>query len=130
MGRSTEPEQPDAVARLDTRHTKAAKANDAGAQERGSVQIVQFIGKRKSEIGANDCIFSIAAVYRVTGKRGCVTEILQTEVTIAARAVRSAHPGHAHACADRKFVHVAGRRSAYDFADNLMSGDYSGARGW
>jgi hypothetical protein len=37
MGRSTEPEQPDTISMLDTRHTKAAKANDAGAQQRGSV---------------------------------------------------------------------------------------------
>src|SRR6267143_5484817 len=89
MGRSAEPEQPDAIAVLDTGDTKAAKANDACAQERGSVQIVQFIGKRKSEIGANDCVFSITAVDRITGKRGCVTKILQTEVTKAARAVCS-----------------------------------------
>src|SRR6266446_6010206 len=37
MGRSAEPEQPDTIAALDTGDTKAAKANDACAQERGSV---------------------------------------------------------------------------------------------
>jgi hypothetical protein len=37
MGRSAEPEQPDTIAVLDTGDTKAAKANDACAQERGSV---------------------------------------------------------------------------------------------
>jgi hypothetical protein len=55
---------------LDARHTKAAKADNAGAQQRGGMQIVQLIGKRKSEIGANDCVLSVAAIHRVTGKRG------------------------------------------------------------
>jgi hypothetical protein len=37
MGRSTKPEQPDTIAMLDARNTKAAKANNACAQQRGSV---------------------------------------------------------------------------------------------
>jgi hypothetical protein len=55
-------------------------------------------------------------------------------VTIPARAVGSAKPGNAHARADRKFLRSSGRISGsipgYDFADNLMSGDYSGATRW
>jgi len=89
-----------------------------------------LIGKRKSEIGANDCVFSIAAVDGVTGKRGGIAEVLQTEVTIPASAIRSSHPGNADACADRKFLGSAGRISSYNFADNLMSGDDSWATGW
>src|ERR1019366_3706775 len=130
MGRSAEAEQSDAVARLDASHTQAAKTNNACAQQWGSVQIVQLIGKRKSEIGANDRIFRIAAVYGVASKGGRITEILQTKVTIPAGAVGSAKPGNAHARADRKFPGSSGGISGYYFADNLMSGDYSRATRW
>src|ERR1039458_6621808 len=93
-----------------------------------------MLGKRKSEIGANDRIFRIAAVHGVASKGGRITEILQTKVTIPAGAVGSAKPGNAHARADRKFLRscggICGGISGYYFADNLMSGDYSRAERW
>jgi hypothetical protein len=88
-----------------------------------------LIGQRKSEVGANDGVFSIAAVYGITGKGGRIAEILQTQPTIPARAVGSSHPGNADTCADRKALRSSCRISGYDLTDNLMSGDYSGARG-
>jgi hypothetical protein len=125
MGRSSEPKQPDPVAVLDAGHTQAAKAYYAGAQQRGGVEIVELRGQGESKIGANDRVFRIAAVHRVTGKRGRIAEILHAELTIPARAVGSSNPGNAYTRADRKIL----RCSGYDFADNLMSGDHSGAKG-
>jgi hypothetical protein len=130
MGRSTETKQSDAIARLDAGHTQAAKTNNARAQQRGSVQIVELIGKRKSEIGANGRIFRVPAVRAIPSKGGRIAEILQAKLTIPARAVDSANPGNAHPCADSEFLGSAGRMSAYYFADNLMSRDYSRATGW
>ena len=44
MCRRAETKQPDALARFDTRNPQASEANDAGAQQRRSVQIVERCG--------------------------------------------------------------------------------------
>jgi|SRR5208337_1168543 len=126
MGRGAEAEQADTVARLDSCHTQAAKPNNAGAQQRRRVQIVELIGKREREIGANDGEFSIAAICGVTGECGCIAKIFEAEATVLAGTIGSSHPGNAYTGADGEII----RRSGYYFSDNLMSGDDSGAARW
>jgi len=117
----------DTIAVLDSGYTKAAKTNNARAQQRRSMEIVELKGKRKSKVGTNDCVLSVAAIYRITGKRWGIAEILHTEVTIPASAVGSSHPGNAYTRADRRVLHGSGAGSSrYDIADDLMSGNDSG----
>jgi len=123
MGRGAEAEESYTVARLDARYAKTAKTNNASAQQRRGVQIVELVGKRKREIGANDGVFGIAAIYGVTGEGGRIAEILEAEATISAGSVGSSHPGNSDARAGRKII----RGPSYYFTDNLMSGDYSWA---
>jgi hypothetical protein len=126
MGGSPKPEQADTVSGLDAGYTKAAKTDNAGAQQRGGAQIVELIGKAKNEIGASHGKFGVAAVDRVTGKGRGIAEVFQAQPAIAAGAVGSSHPGNADAGADGKVV----RGPGHYLADNLMSGDDSGATGW
>jgi hypothetical protein len=131
MGGSAEAEQADTIAVFDAGYAKAAKSNNACAQQRGGMQIVELMRKRKTKIGTNDRVFGIAAVHRIPGKCWGIAEIFQADVTIPARAVGASHPGNPDTCAYRKFFGGSGAGSSrYDFADNLMPGDYSGATRW
>lgn len=124
--RGAEAEQAYTVARLDARYTQAAETNNAGAQQRRGVQIVELIGKRKRKVGAHDSIFGIAAIYGVTGESGCIAEVFEASATVLAGAIGSSHPGNAYAGAYGKIIRGCG----YYFADDLMSGNYSLAAGW
>jgi hypothetical protein len=85
-----------------------------------------LIGKRESKIGTHDGVFGIATIHGVTGERGRIAEILESSATVLASTVGSSHPGNAYAGTDGKII----CRSGYYFADDLMSGNYSGAERW
>ena len=116
--RSSEAEQSDAFPRLHFRDPKAAKADDARAQQRRGPQIIQLSGQREDKVRAGGCVFRITTVHRIASERGRVAEVLFAALTIPAGAVGAADPRHAHARAQRQL----GCRAGDDVAHNLVSG--------
>jgi hypothetical protein len=55
--RGAEAEQADALARLHSRDAQAAEADDAGAQQRRGVEVVQRVRERIDEVGAGQRVF-------------------------------------------------------------------------
>src|SRR5215472_41154 len=119
--RSAEAEQPNAFPSLDARYSQAPKANDTGAKQRRSVQIVESIRKRKDEVAAGKSNFSVSARHRIASERWRVAQILHALLAIETGAVGSANPGHAYARAQRK----VGSRAVDDFSHDLMSWNQS-----
>jgi hypothetical protein len=120
--RRAETKQAYVITRLDARHTQAAEADNAGAEQGSHVQIVQRFGKWINEIGSDESILSIAAVHCVSRKRWRVTEVFKTSHAIWASSVHSAHPRYAHPSPHRE---VCGG-SIDDVAHNLMPGNQIG----
>jgi hypothetical protein len=117
MCRGAEAEQAHPISVFHARHAQAAKPDNAGAQKRGGVQIVQSFRKSKHEVLASNCIFGIAAIDRVSGERRRVAEILTAMLAIPTRPVSAADPGDAYASANRKLR----IRSVHNFAHDLMT---------
>ena len=86
----TKAEEPDAVAGLHARDAQTAKANDAGAQQRRGVQVVEFGRERINKIAARGGVLGISAVDGISGEDRRVAKIL--EATAAVRAVPSTPP--------------------------------------
>src|ERR1019366_7769017 len=116
--RGSEAEQSDTVPGLDSRHPKTAETDDAGAEERRCVKIVESCRKRDHEIAAGECVFGVAAVDCVAGEGGRVAQVLATLEAIPAGSVRAADPGDAHASAGRK----RRRGSVCDLTGDLVTG--------
>ena len=119
MGGGTEAKEADAVARLDSGDTQAAKADDSGAQQRRGVQIVERIGQWKHEVGARGGELGISAIDRIAGKGGRIAKILPASRAIRAGAVDSADPGHSDPGPERQILVCA----IHNLADDLMAGD-------
>src|SRR5437588_6341638 len=98
---------------------KAAKTDDARAQPRGGVQIVERGGQRKNEIGAGDGKLGVATRDGVSGESREIAQVFIAAPAIPASAVGASEPRDAHAGAGRKL----GGGSAHDLADNLMAGN-------
>jgi hypothetical protein len=102
-----------------SRNAEAAEADDARAEQRGDVGIVEARRQWNGEIGANRHILRIAAVHRVAGKYGMIAEVLHLVAAEPAIAVHAAHPGDAHARSDGQVRGCA----FHHFADDLMAGN-------
>src|ERR1700674_5563962 len=100
--------------------SKAAKTDDAGAQKRGSVQIVESLGKRKYEIRTGGGILSIAAVHGIAGEGGRIAKVLKTVLAIPTLPVNAADPGNTNTGPNRKLR----GGPLHDFAHNLMTRNY------
>ena len=100
VGRGTEAEEADAIARRYFSNVQAAEADDARAEQRRKVDGGRFFGERDEEIGAGDGVFGVAAVDGVASVGGVVAEILAVFAAERAGAVGSAKPGDAGAGAD------------------------------
>jgi hypothetical protein len=61
-GRGSEAEETDTLARLGPCDAKAAEADDAGAEERRDVGVVELGGERVDEVGADQGVFGVASV--------------------------------------------------------------------
>ena len=94
MRRGSEAKQPDPLSMLHASYAETAKTNDAGAQKRGSVQIVQPAGQRKNKISPGNRILRIPAVHGVAGESGRVAKVLQAVPAIPARPIDAADPGN------------------------------------
>src|SRR6185437_9699291 len=101
MRRRAEAEQSHALAWFDAGHAQAAEADNAGAEQRRGVNIVEACGQRENEIPARECVFGVAAVDGVAGKRGRIAKIFLTSAAIRAGAVDSADPGDTHSRSKR-----------------------------
>jgi len=116
-GGGTEAEEADAVARLCVGDAEAAEADDSGAEERCYVGVVEGVGERVHEVGADEGVFGVAAVDGVAGEGGVVAEILFVVSAEAAGAVGAADPGDADASVWGEF----GGGAFDDFADDLVA---------
>jgi len=112
------------LARLDARHTEAAKTDDAGAEQGRDVDIVETGGQGKCEIGADERVFGVASVDAIAGEDRLIAEIFHVVAAVPAVAIDAAHPGNADARAGRELAgQQIGRGAFDDFADDLVAGD-------
>src|SRR5579872_1028092 len=118
MRRRSKTKESNSFSRLGSGHAQAAKSDDASAEQRRGLLVVDFVRKRKNEIGPSDSEFSIAAIDRVASKGRFVTQIFLIMFAIPAGAISPANPGHADARSLGEVAHLSGN----NFTDNLMSG--------
>jgi hypothetical protein len=137
MGGGAESEESDAVSFLDAGNAKAAEADNSGAEERGSVERVEGSGDGKDKIGAGEGVFGVASVEGIAGEGGGVAEVLFVAKAVRASAVGAAEPGDADEIRrDSVRRCLVGKECPahtgctyfcfYDFADDLVAGDYLG----
>ena len=116
-GGGSEAEEADTFAGLRAGYTKAAEADDAGAEERGDVGVVEGVGEGEDEIGTDEGILGVASVDGVAGEGGVVAEVFFVAETEGAGAVGAADPGDAYAGVCGEF----GGGVFDDFADDLVA---------
>src|SRR3984893_17912190 len=114
-----EAEQSNAIARLDSGHSQASEAYDAGAKQRRGGKVVEFRGKLKSEVVARHGILRIAAVDGVSGEDRRIAKIFESAAAVWAISVDTANPGNADARAGRQL----GRSALHDITHDLVAGD-------
>jgi hypothetical protein len=118
-GGGAEAEESYALSRLGAGDAEAAEADDAGAEKRSDVGVVDGGRESEGEVGANEGIFGVASVDGVAGEGGIVAEIFFVAAAEGTGAVGAPDPRDADPHAERA---VAG--GAFDdFADDLVSGD-------
>ena len=121
VGGGSEAEQANAFAWFDSSNTQAAKTDDAGAEQRSRVQIIEGFREGENEVGASESILAVSASYCVTGEGGGLAEIFETLLTVSAGAVGSTEPGNADPRTERKIRCC----SIDDFSHDLVSRDNS-----
>src|SRR5271169_2586533 len=115
--RRSESKKADSFAGLDASDTQAAKSDDAGAEQRSDVHVVQGARQRKREVRTRESVFGVAAVYRVTREDRLIAQVFHRVAAIPAIAIHAAHPGNSHARSDWRFLTLA----CDDFADDLVT---------
>jgi hypothetical protein len=118
-GGGSEAEEANTLAGLGAGYAEAAETDDAGAEERGDVGVVEGVGEGKHEVGADEGVLRIAAVDGVAGEGGVVAEVFFVAETEGAGSVGAADPGDADAGACEEF----GGCAFDDFADDLVAED-------
>jgi hypothetical protein len=114
-GGGSEAKEADTFAGLGSRYAQAAKANDAGAEERRDLGVVEFGWERVGEVGADEGVFGVASVDGVAGEGGVVAEIFFVAEAEGTGAVGAADPGDAYSATFGCAVD--------DFADDLVAED-------
>lgn len=120
MSGRTETKESNPFAALYFGDAQAAEANDAGAQERGCVKIIERGRQRKDEVGTSGGELGVTTVHRVAGEGRRVAKILFVIAAVPAGAVGAADPRDADARPEWEL----GSRTGDDFADDLMAWDY------
>src|ERR1700756_216933 len=92
LRRCAEAEEPDALAVLHIGDAHTAKANDAGAEQRGSVVVAQLLRQDGEEVGSGGGVLGVTALVGVSGVGGLVTEVFAAAETAGACAVGGADP--------------------------------------
>jgi len=143
MSGGAEAEKPDALALFDTCHAERAESDDASAEQRSGMEIVQLRRNRKTKVGTGERVFGIASVHGIAGKRREVAQVFHIAATVGAGAVDAAEPGNTDAATFRYVagqILISSRRAAFsldrqaacptrsnlsgnDFADDLVSRD-------
>src|SRR3984885_1895086 len=118
-GRGSKAKETDRVTGLGVGDAEAAKADDAGAEERGSLGIFEGVRERVDEVGANQGVLSVASVDGVASKGWVVAEIFFVVEAESAGAGGPADPGDPDACSFREL----GRCAIDDLSDDLMAED-------
>ena len=119
MSRRAKAEQSNPVARFHAGYSQAAKADDAGAQERRSVQVIELWRERIDEIAARHGKLRIAAVDGVSGENRRVTKIFEVATAVGTLSIDSADPRDTYARSCRQL----GGGSINDVAYDLVAGD-------
>src|SRR4249920_3314028 len=83
------------AARWNRRTDQRPVADDAGAQQRGQMLIINACRKRVRESLVDEAEVCIAAITVPAGEGWCDAEVLGAAATESAAAVRAAKPGHA-----------------------------------
>src|SRR6202044_878986 len=120
MSRRAKAEKSNPVARFHAGHSQAAKADDAGAQQRRSVQVVELWRERIDKIAAGHSILRITAIDGVSGENRRITKIFQAAAAVGTISIDSADPRDTYARSCRQL----GGGSSNDVAYDLVAGDY------
>ena len=99
---------------------QSAVADDAGAQERCRLNVVEAIGQRVGVGLVDECVVGVAAVDIPPGEPGGQTQVLTARNAEAADATGVRQPGHADTIADAPAGAV--RPESVDQADHLVAG--------
>src|SRR5580704_4253625 len=101
MRRCAKTEESDAVATLHTRDAQAAKANDARAQQRRGMQVVEFRRQRINKVAARGGVLGVSTVDGVPGEDRRVAKVLEAAPAIRTATIDATHPRHANARTER-----------------------------
>ena len=120
LAEDTESEETDALAGLNAGDAQTAKSDDAGAAvEERRVRRPNSVGSGKAKSARTRDEFGIAAIHRVAGEDRPIAQIFHRMTAIPAITIHAAHPGNAHARADRRLRAF----TSDNFADDLMPGN-------
>jgi hypothetical protein len=99
---------------LRARYAEAAEADDAGAEKRSDVGVVEGVGQWVDKVGADDGVLGVASVDGVAGEGGVVAEVFFLAEAEGAGAVGAADPGDADTGVCGEFGSGAFKYLAYD----------------
>ena len=114
-----EAEEPDAIATFHAGHPQAPESDNARAEQRRCVQVIQTVGQREHEIRSRQGKLGEPAIDRVPRESRRIAEILQASMAIRACPIDAAHPGDSHSCPEGK----PRRGPVYNLAHNLVAWD-------
>jgi hypothetical protein len=118
-GRTPESKEANPLPRFYACNPQAAKSDDPGTQQRGSMHVIQTRRQRKSKVGPYHYELSITPIHRVPSKYRVVTKILLIVTAKPAVAIDATDPGNTDASSDWQIGDCA-----FDhLAHNLMPGN-------
>jgi hypothetical protein len=126
MRGGAEPKQANAIPILHVRNAQTSKANNARAQKRSSLPIIEASRKWKDKICPSQRILRVPAGNAVACEGWGVAQILEPSAAVGTLAVDPADPGDAHS---RAMWQIDGF-TPYDSAHDLMSRNDIGASNW
>jgi hypothetical protein len=98
---------------------QTAKTNDAGTEQRRSMQVVEPRRKGKDEIGPRERVFCVTAIYRIASEDRSIAKVLHASAAVPTRSVNAANPRDSNADASRQL-----RGGAFhDVTDDLVPGN-------
>ena len=119
MRRGAESEQAHPVTAFHSGHAQAAEADDSCAEQRRSVQVVQFLRESENKVAARHGVLCISAINCVSGEDGRIAQIFETAAAVWAGSVYPANPGHTDVRAKRQL----GRGTVFNNSYDLVAGD-------
>src|SRR4029077_10028422 len=99
---------------LHPRYPQTAKTNNAGAQQRRGVQIIQGFGHSKKKVISSDGIFRITAIHGISSKSRGITEVFEGVAAIPAVTINSADPRDSDPSPEWQIRCIAASNFAHD----------------